>query len=319
MKRLELALSVLREEAWLPTPLLPAATIGDRLGVELWLKREDCTPVGSFKIRGALVAMSSLGHQITETGVYVASAGNYGLAIAFAGQRHNVKVTVAVPENATPSKMERIRMCGAELIQYGNDFDAAKGYARAIAAKAGAPFWEDGVIEEMAFGAATIAAELLTHTDRWDYVLVPVGNGSLMKGIASVFKEQSPHTTVAGLVSNGAPSMAYAIKGQPWDENASVNTIGDGLSVRVPIGSMVEELQSLVDEVWIVEESKLLPAVRTLIELEQVMVEPSAAVTVAGLEERQTELKGKRVAAIMTGAHLRPSLIPEVMSSDGLL
>ena len=182
MKGLELALSVLREEAWLPTPLLPAATIGCRLGVELWLKREDCTPVGSFKIRGALVAMSSLGHQITETGVYVASAGNYGLAIAFAGQRHNVKVTVAVPENATPSKMERIRMCGAELIQYGNDFDAAKGYARAIAAKAGAPFWEDGVIGEMAFGAATIAAELLTHTDRWDYVLVPVGNGSLMKG-----------------------------------------------------------------------------------------------------------------------------------------
>ena len=89
--------------------------------------------------------------------------------------------------------------------------------------------------------------------------------------------------------------------------------------MRVPIGRMVEELQSLVDEVWIVEESKLLPAVRTLIELEQVMVEPSAAVTVAGLEERETELKGKRVAAIMTGAHLRPSLIPEVMSSDGLL
>lgn len=310
---------VLNGEVWLPTPLLPATSIGDRLGINLWLKREDCTPVGSFKLRGALVAMSSMKDQVQDSGVIVASAGNYGLAIAVAGQRYNVKVTVVLPQNANPSKIDRILLTGAELIQYGEDFDEAKDYARKRAEKFEVPYWEDGVIEDMALGSSTIADEILVHSLDWDYVLVPVGNGSLIKGISSVFKDRSPGTIVVGLVSDAAPSMGYAFQNKPWDKSQAPSTIGDGLSVRVPIMNMVHQLQDTVDEMWIVQESLLLPAVRTLIELEQMMVEPSAAVTVAAMVERRETLKGKTVSAILTGAHLNPSLLRQTISLDSLL
>ena len=319
MNGLDLALKTLRDEAWLPTPLLYAQTISNRLGMELWLKREDCTPVGSFKIRGGLVAMARLGGKVSDAGVYVASAGNYGLAIALAGQRHGIKVTVVVPEGATPSKIERIRLSGAEVIEHGSDFDAAKDFARSAAADSGAAFWEDGVIEEMALGAATIATELLEHPESWDYVIVPIGNGSLMKGIASVIKEQSPRTQIVGLVPEGSPSMAHAIRGERWSESADSYTTADGLAVRVPIMGIVEELKPLIDQLWMVEESKLFPAVRSLMELEQVMVEPSASICVAGLADHKAELAGARVAAILTGAHLRMSHLAEVLESTGLL
>ena len=319
MEGLEIAQSVLKTELWLPTPLLRATAIGDRLGMELWLKREDCTPVGSFKLRGALVAMARRADGLPGGGVCVASAGNYGLAIAVAGQRRNVDVTVVAPENATPSKLDRVRLCGAKVIQHGNDFDAAKDFARNVSASEGKAFWEDGVIEEMAFGAATIADELLDGPDPWDSVIVPVGNGSLIKGVAGVFKARSPATTVVGAVPSGAPSMASAIRGEPWDEWAAVETYADGLAVRVPINRIVEEIRPLVDDVWLVEEAALLPAVKSLIEREQVLAEPSAAITLAALAQHRAEFQGKRVVAILTGAHLRPSLLPEVVCAQGLL
>ena len=311
--------SVLSREAWTPTPLLPAYSIGSRLGVDLWLKREDCTPAGSFKLRGALVTMASLGDGLSDLGVYVASSGNYGLAIAMAGQWRGVPVTVVVPEGATQEKLDRLRLSEAKVVQSGKDFDYAKEFARAAAARDGAAFWEDGVVEQMALGAATIASELLEHSRPWDAVLVPVGNGSLIKGVAKVFKSRSPQTRVVGLVPEGAPAMAHALRGDPWDEAHSVSTSADGLAVRVPIPIMVDELKAVVDDIWLVAEPKLLAAVKSLMELEHVMVEPSAAITIAGLEGHRGDLLGKRVVAILTGTHLSMDLIPSVMGATSLV
>ena len=316
---LEFALDVLSREAWAPTPLLPASVIGSRLGLDLWLKREDCTPIGSFKLRGALVAMAMHGAGLPDRGLCVASAGNYGLAMALAGQRRGVPVTVVVPAGATPSKLERIRLCGATVVQHGEDFDTAKEFARATAAGDGAAFWEDGVIEETAHGAATIAVEVLDRSDRWDMVVVPLGNGSLIKGISTVFKARSPRTKVVAVVPAGSPSMAQALRGEKWDESAPIDTLADGLAVRVPIRRIVDELKPLIDDVWLVEESDLLPAVKSLLELEQVVTEPSAAIPIAGLVARRKQLAGKRVAAILTGAHLSPELMARSLSADGLL
>ena len=126
---LKFASEVLSNERWTPTPLLPATVIGNHLGCDLWLKREDCTPIGSFKLRGALVAMARLADNLPSMGVYVASAGNYGLAITVAGQKRGVPVTVVVPEGATPSKLERIRLSGGQVVVHGSDFDIAKDFA----------------------------------------------------------------------------------------------------------------------------------------------------------------------------------------------
>ena len=309
---------VLSAEPWLPTPLLPSAVAGQRLGIDLWFKREDCTPVGSFKIRGALVSMEMAGRTATEGGVYGASAGNYGLALAEAGRRRGVRVTVVVPIGANPSKVQRILTTGASVIHHGDDFDAAKDHARRTAQDVGAAFWEDGVIPEMALGAATMATELIESGMTWDWVLVPVGNGSLIKGIAWAFRSMSPGTKVIGLVSTGAPAMARAIYGEPFDPNAPTSTEADGLDVRVPIVPISQEIGNLVAGVWLVPEDSLIPAVRSMIDLEQTMVEPSAAITLAACHSHRDELEGARVAAIVTGAHLRSSLLEAVARSPGL-
>ena len=319
MTSLASASQILSNEPWIPTPFLPAPVLGNRLGLELWLKREDCTPVGSFKLRGALVAMARLRDQIPDAGIWVASAGNFGLAVAVAGARHGIRVSVVVPKGATPSKVERIRLAGADVTEHGDDFDEAKDFARSSASRTVAAFWEDGAVHELATGAATLAAEMLDQSGSLDCVLVPVGNGSLIKGVAGVFKDRSPDTQVVGLVASGAPAMHQAMTGSSWNEQANISTLADGLAVRVPITSIVKELESVVDDVWLVEESRLLPAVRTLLDLESILSEPSAAIALAGLAEHRATFAGKRVAMIITGAHLNASLMSEVIECDPLL
>ena len=316
---IEFAASLIEAEPWTPTPLLQAHAISRRLDAEVWLKREDCTPIGSFKLRGAITTAGALADGVPDAGVYVASAGNYGLAIVYACARYGIPVTVVAPEGATPSKLERIRLLGGTVETYGNDFDVAKGYAKEKAREAGGAFWEDGVIEEMATGAGTIATELLRHPEPWDMVVVPLGNGSLIKGIAQEMKRCSPSTKTIGVVADGAPSMAQALLGQTWDESTPVDTLADGLAVRVPIPKIVGELIGLVDEVWTVSEPDILPAVKTLMELEQVLAEPSAATPIAALADHREEIRGKRIAAIVSGAHLSMSLLPDLVNTKGLL
>ena len=218
---IDFAVSLIEAEPWTPTPLLQAHAIGQRLDADVWLKREDCTPIGSFKLRGAVTTAGALASDVPEAGVYVASAGNYGLAIVYACARYGIPVTVVAPEGATPSKLERIRLLGGTVEIHGDDFDVAKSRAKEKAREAGGVFWEDGVIEEMATGAGTIATELLQHPEPWDMVVVPLGNGSLIKGIAQEMKRRSPSTKTIGVVPDGAPSMAQALRGQAWDESAA--------------------------------------------------------------------------------------------------
>ena len=204
---------IISNQNWTPTPFYKATSLSNKLNLNLWLKREDCTPIGSFKIRGALIAMDSLGDSIPDTGVCVASAGNYGLAISTAGQFHGIKTTVFVPENATESKVEKIRLSGATVIQKGSDFDTAKNMARKYAESNKMLFWEDGVLNEMVCGSSAIAREIISVSQDWDYIIVPVGNGSLIKGIAQEIKKTLPSTKVLGLVPSGSPAMYQALTG----------------------------------------------------------------------------------------------------------
>lgn len=316
---IEFAAALIEAEPWTPTPLLRADTISSRLDANIWLKREDCTPIGSFKLRGAITTAGALASEVPDAGVCVASAGNYGLAVVSACVRYGIPVTVVAPSGATPSKLDRIRLLGGRVEIRGRDFDTAKEYARNEARRVGAAFWEDGVIEHMATGAGTIAAELLESPATWDMVIVPLGNGSLLKGIAQQMKRRSPRTKVVAVTAGGAPSMAHALLGRQWDESASPDTLADGLAVRVPIPGIVNELRSLIDDVWTVDESDILPAVKTLMELEQVMAEPSAATPIAAIARRADDVRRNRIAAIVTGAHLDLSLLPDLAATKGLL
>ena len=309
---------IISKQNWTPTPFYKATSLSQKLNLNLWLKREDCTPIGSFKLRGALIAMNSLGNSIPASGVCVASAGNYGLAISTAGQLHGIKTTVFVPENATESKVEKIRLSGAKVIQKGNDFDTAKNMAREYSDSKQLLFWEDGVLNEMVSGSSTIAREIISVSRDWDYIIVPVGNGSLIKGIAKEIKKSLPSAKVLGVVPSGSPAMYQALTGIDLDESVLPKTTADGLSVRIPIKQITEEIKPLIDGVFLVKESKLLPAVKTLLEQEQIAVETSAAISLAGITEIKG-LNGKNVAAIITGSHIQPKLLQEALKGKSLL
>ena len=160
------------------------------------------------------------------------------------------------------------------------------------------------MVTEMSYGAGTIASEILEQDSNWDVVLVPLGNGSLIKGIGSVIKKTHPDTKIIGLVPSGSPAMYEAFKDMLIDGSAESLTYADGLGVRIPISDITEEIKTLVDDVWLVEEENLLPAVNTLIKLEQIITEPSAAISVAALAENIVGLRGKKVVAIITGSLL---------------
>jgi len=171
----------------------------------------------------------------------------------------------------------------------------------------------------MAHGAASIGMELTGSGMTWDYVIVPVGNGSLIKGVAQAINAVSPSTRIVGVVPSGAPAMAYAIRGEVWDQSLLSESVADGLAVRVPIMSIVEEIREIINDVWLVDETEILQAVRSLFELEQVLSEPSGAAWLPGLVTHQRELAGKRVVGIITGAHLKPAIMQNLLALDGLL
>ena len=311
--------NILAHQSWVPTPFYRAMSLSQKLGMDLWLKREDCTPVGSFKLRGALLAVEKHKALLKERGLCVASAGNYGLAMAFAVSVWKYDNVVFVPENVTESKESSIRTTGAYVIKKGRDFDESKQYAKSYAQEIGMIYWEDGVLPEMALGSGTIAQEIINVSSSWDTILVPLGNGSLIKGIALEMRKILPKIRIIGLVPSGSPSMWEAFHEGQGTAGAETQTIADGLSVRIPIQKITDEIKGLVDDVWLVPEKMLVPAVRTFLDTERILVEPSAAITLAGIVDNISRLSAEKIATIVTGCHVQTKVLQDALLESSLL
>ena len=311
--------NILAGQSWVPTPFYKAISLSEKFGIDLWLKREDCTPVGSFKLRGALLAVDRHKSILKKRGLCVASAGNYGLAMAFAVSIWKCKSVVFVPENVTESKENSIKITGAHVIKKGKDFDESKQYAKSHAAEMGMIYWEDGVLPEMAIGSGTIGREIISVSSSWDTIIVPLGNGSLIKGIAIETRKVIPNIRIIGLVPSGSPAMWEAFHGHEGSIGIDAQTIADGLSVRIPIEEITKEIKELVDDVWLVPEKMLVPAVRTFLDSERILVEPSAAISLAGIADNISGLTGQKIATIVTGCHVQTEVLKDALSGSGLL
>ncbi len=289
------------------TPQFVSEAIGSAVGCEVLVKVETLNPIGSFKGRGAELAVSEL-----EPGrpIVCASAGNFGQGIAYSARRAGSPVEVHAARDANPRKVERIRRLGAEVVLEGRDFDAAKARAREAAATSEAIFLEDGAEPAIAEGAGTIAVELCGAAGAIDEILVPVGNGSMIFGIGRWLKERSPETNVVGVVAKGAPSMALSWRaGRPVSTDAA-DTIADGIAVREPVPAAVAGLAEVVDEMLVVEDDQLLAAVRLAASELAVVVEPAGAAGLAGLIATAGRERG-RVAVPLCGGNLTPEQIRE--------
>ncbi|MGH2614011.1 MAG: threonine ammonia-lyase [Thermomicrobiales bacterium] len=288
---------------FLNTPRWVCEPLGEALGVRLALKAETLNPIRSFKGRGADWLVQNLP---SGASLMCASAGNFGQAMAYACRARGVPLTVYAAEAANPLKIARMRAMGARVVLAGADFDAAKGLAREEAARAGARFVEDSRDPEPTEGAGTMALEWLTFPEHLDAMLIPLGNGAMLAGMATVIKARMPQTTVVAVGASGAPAMIESLQSGLLVTHERIDTIADGIGVRVPVPEALADLAGLVDEFILVPDALILEAMRLLHRDAGLVAEPSGAVGLAGVMQEPERFQGQTVGTIVCGGNLTP-------------
>jgi len=297
------------DPVFLGSPQFVSDSLSAALGCRLTLKIETLNPIRCFKGRGADFLAGHLADQGETRPLVCASAGNFGQALAYACRKRGLALTVFAATQANSLKVDRMRTLSAQVRLTGEDFDAAKDEARRFAADRNWLLIEDGLVPEISEGAGTIGAELLARGDAFDAVLVPLGNGALINGIALWFASASPSTRIIGVCSQGAPAMATAFRAGPGRrlETARADTIADGIAVRVPIAEAVADMHGVVDDVLLVDDAGIVEAMRLLYRHQGLVVEPAAAVGLAALRMAGQAFAGKSVATIVTGSNITPA------------
>lgn len=287
------------DPVFLRSPQYVCEPLGEALGVVLTLKVETANPVRCFKGRGASYCVSKLDG---DGPLVCASAGNFGQAMAYACRTRGRRLIVFAGVTANPLKVERMRALGAEVRQAGEDFDAAKLEARRFAAEAGLRFVEDGLETATAEGAGTIGMEL--STAGLDAVLVPLGNGALLGGVALALRQMAPQVKIVAVQAAGAPAMTESLRSGRMVCHEEIRTIADGIGVRIPIPEALDYLHGMIDTFLLVREESILAGMRLIHQHAGVVVEPSGAVGVAALIENREMFRGQRVGTILCGGNL---------------
>ncbi|WP_158591648.1 pyridoxal-phosphate dependent enzyme [Deinococcus cavernae] len=299
------------DPVFLNSPQFNCEPLSAALGCELTLKLEFTNPIRSFKGRGASYLIRQLTAQGDHRLVVCGSAGNFGQAMAYACRAAERDIVIFASVNANPLKVERMRLLGAEVRQAGEDFDAAKEAAQAFAHQTGALMIEDGRQEAVSEGHGTIGLELLKQAGLYDAITIPLGNGALLNGVGRWFKAASPATRVVGVSASGASAMRESWQTGQLVQPQSVNTIADGIAVRVPIPEAVADMQGSVDSVLLVDDSHLIQAMQLLYRHGGLLVEPSGAAGVAALLAYPEQFQGKKVATLLCGSNLTETQIRE--------
>jgi threonine dehydratase len=292
------------------------------LGCRLTIKVETANPIGSFKGRGAETFVARLLESGERRPLVCASAGNFGLALAYAGRTQGLPVTVFAAQNASPVKLDRLRALGVEVRLAGEDFDASKAEARAFAAAAGLRFVEDGLEPAISEGAGTIGLELLARGAPFEVLTLPLGNGALAAGIATVFAARSPSTRIIAVVSRGAPAMAESLRRGPGAAPVTypaVDTIADGIAVRIPIPEALDDLRPVLDEVVEVDDAALIDAMALLHVHAGLPSEPSGVAGIAAIVSEPGRYAGLRVATVLSGSNVSPERAREWINGSRVL
>jgi threonine dehydratase len=289
------------DPVFLNSPQFVSEPLSAILGCELVVKVETLNPIRSFKGRGASHFVACMA---TTQPLVCASAGNFGQALAYACRARGIELTVYASVNANPLKLERMRALGARVVLEGADFDAAKLAAKHYAADMGLPMIEDGLQPLLSEGAGTIAIELLREPKPFDALLVSLGNGAMLNGIARWMKANAPRTAIVAVCAEGASAMLESWRASKVIEHPTIDTIADGIGVRVPIPEAVEDMQGIVDEGLLVTDEQMIRAMRLAYEHLGLLLEPSGAAGLAALMTNRERFAGQRVATVLCGGNL---------------
>ncbi|MDR7408934.1 MAG: threonine ammonia-lyase, partial [Armatimonadota bacterium] len=291
------------------TPLLRAGALGQMAGVELWLKAENLQRTGSFKVRGAFNRIRLLGPEERRRGVVAASAGNHAQGVTLAARELGVRATVVMPEAAPLVKVESTRGYGAEVVLHGRDFDEAFAYAEALHRDSGAvlvhAFDDPAVIA----GQGTVGLEIVEQLPDVQLVVVPVGGGGLISGVAVAVKSLVPTARVVGVQAAAAPAVYQSWRQARGVEIPARRTLADGLAVSAARGRVLELLRRWVDDLVTVEEDELAGAMVLLLmvlllERAKLVAEGAGAAAVAALVYGKVRMPGARTVALVSGGNV---------------
>ena len=289
------------------TPLERAPLLSERLGNEVYLKREDLQPGFSFKLRGAYNRMVHLTPEERAAGVIASSAGNHAQGVARAAAHLRLDALIVMPVTTPGIKVDAVRALGGETVLHGDSYDAAHAHARALADESGRTFIHPYDDPDVIAGQGTIALELLRQQPRpLDAVIVGVGGGGLIAGIASVFKEVSPETTILGVEPRDAACLTEALRAGERVVLDEVGLFADGVAVAQVGEEPFRIAQQCVDAMITVDTDEICAAIKDIFDDTRAIVEPAGAVAVAGLKRwvEENGVAGKTLAVILSGANL---------------
>ena len=287
-------------------------------GADLYLKTENLQITGSFKIRGAYYKMSRLTEEEKARGVVACSAGNHAQGVALAANKNGIPAVICLPDGAPISKIEATRSYGAELCLVEGVYDDAYKKAIALSEEKGYTFLHPFDDEDVIAGQGTIALELEDQIPDLDAVIVPVGGGGLISGIAYTMKAINPGVKIYGVQAKGAPSMLNSLRDHEIEELPGVSTIADGIAVKKP-GSLTYELCSrYVDEIVTVNDDEISAAILALMEQHKLVTEGAGAAAVAAAMFGKIDLQGKKAVCILSGGNIDVTILSRVINR-GLL
>ena len=299
------------------TPLIYSKFFSEMCDASVYLKLENLQVTNSFKIRGTINKMLHLNEQEKKRGIVTASAGNHAQAVAIGAEKLNLRVKIVVPTTTPAIKLDKIRTHGVEPIIHGEIYDEAEKYAITLAKQEGltyiSPYNDRYVIE----GHGTIGLEVLEDLPNVTTILVPVGGGGLISGIALAVKNSRPEVRIIGVQSEASPVMYESLKAGRLVDAPLQESVADGLYGGVESGSMTfEMIRNYVDALWLVKEKTIRRAISLLWKEERQIVEGSGAVPIAALLENTKVLAGNTVI-IITGGNIDEQRFQEIISQEG--
>lgn len=285
------------------TPLVRSESLSEALDADVLLKREDTLPTGAFKVRGGVNLVASLDEEFHDAGLLAASTGNHGQSIAWAGREFDVPVTIGVPEEANAGKVGALEQLGAEVIQYGDDYDEAREHIEDLATQRAARYVHSGNEPKLLAGVGTAGLEILDERPDVDRVFCPVGGGTAAAGYCVTLGAMTD-AAVVGVQAAGAPAVYRAWHEGTLEALDSVDTIAEGVATRVPFALPTEILQDGLADFRLVSEDAITDAVARLFETDRIVMEGACATAVAAAIEAGDELRGETVVLPVSGRNI---------------
>ena len=302
------------EGAVVRTPMQRSQTLSEITGADIWLKFENHQFTAAYKERGALNALLHLSDEQKARGVIAASAGNHSQGLSYHGRRLRVPVTIVMPQTTPSVKVMQTESVGGQVVLHGETFDEAYAHARELEQERGLTFVHPFDDPLVAAGQGTVALEMLAEKDDFDCLVVPIGGGGLMSGMATVAKAMKPEIEMVGVQAELFPSMYSAVTGD--ERPCGGDTLAEGIAVKAPGQFTRQIIAELVDEVLLVKEPKLEHSVSLLLQIEKTVVEGAGAAGLAAVLSNPEKFAGKTIGLVLCGGNIDTRLLANVLLRD---